>query len=634
MLEGDFEISTVTILQSLIDKINITLNDCEGSLITKSSSSSIDYEIAHNFHGNIVSNLSKTSGQYSEESLNSNSHVSSIIDSNQYKDIEVCASGSITQINGSPAAFVEVCDAANASNDGLAVNHSSYDTLAQYIRDTNKDNEGIFVSEEFSPARLELSDISTPEENQDSGCSCKISSECNENVPFTQHTQPFTKTQGSPFHLFSAKHLDEATEFSHNFSKSNRSAAYYGKYPYSYGKVSHAPKDFSENVYLQKILSYIEIVLPSIKYNSAMIHKYNNGTAYIPHHADNEEEIEDGSQIVTISFGGSRFIEFQNTENGSKICHKLFHGDVFTMEKSTQGLFTHSVPQNVVSPCEMRLSVTLRLISPPKSKPTPSPYSPLSSSLGLSVSLASSLLEPAILQNNSAQEVIPTLEKNLQTSVSENSSDTPPVNNHDDLEYVNSSSSSKTLYISDSMFRKLDESRLSSESQTAIKLFYPGANASQMLCKLTEDQTFDSIEKSSIKRVFILTGSNNIDDIYFDRNGGSLDQACSDIKDLIKFLNLTLPEATINVLNILPRKLKGRCDIINIINSNIESLCNSIGNLRFIDTFFNKMFSHRDGSRKEYYFNQFGRFGTDDVHLNAVGVVRLAKYLKYLAHNT
>ena len=48
--------------------------------------------------------------------------------------------------------------------------------MAQYIRETNKDNEGIFVSEEFSHACLELSDISTSEENPDSECSCKMSS--------------------------------------------------------------------------------------------------------------------------------------------------------------------------------------------------------------------------------------------------------------------------------------------------------------------------------------------------------------------------------------------------------------------------------------------------------------------------
>ena len=108
-------------------------------------------------------------------------------------------------------------------------------------------------------------------------------------------------------------------------------------------------------------------------------------------------------------------------------------------------------------------------------------------------------------------------------------------------------------------------------------------------------------------------------------NGGSLEKASSDIRNLIKFVSDSLPEANINVLNILPRKLKGRCDIINAINNNLKSLCDKIGVLNFIDTFNNYMFSHRNGRRKEVYFNQRGRFGTDDAHLNHAGVIRLGK---------
>ena len=46
------------------------------------------------------------------------------------------------------------------------------------------------------------------------------------------------------------------------------------------------------------------------------------------------------------------------------------------------------------------------------------------------------------------------------------------------------------------------------------------------------------------------------------------------------------------------------------------------------------MFSNIDGSRRSEFFNLQGRFGTDNAHLNAIGVVWLGKHLKYLADHS
>ena len=116
--------------------------------------------------------------------------------------------------------------------------------------------------------------------------------------------------------------------------------------------------------------------------------------------------------------------------------------------------------------------------------------------------------------------------------------------------------------------------------------------------------------------------------------GDQLEKTSLDLRNLIKFISNALPNSVINVLNVLPRKHKGRCDIINAVNMDIESLCSRVNVLNFIDTFSNRMFAHRDGARREEFFNQFSRFGADDPHLNPFGIVRLGKFLKYLVHNT
>ena len=464
MLEGDIEISTVTILQSLIDKINDTLNDSPSQCSNESSCKSRkDVQTTHGICNDILSDVCNTSCNSID--------IQGILDF-----VDNPSNG-----NGSPAAYEEVSNTTCLPNDNDN-DAGYYDTLAKFIRELSDTNHDLIMSEQ-SLTNLKLSDISETEGRS-------ITPSCSSDSSSIKQIVPFTMMKGNPFHLFSANTLDKATNFTHNFSTSNRSAVYYGKYPYSYGKVSHAPKDFSENSYLLHVLSYVNIVLPGIKYNSAMIHKYNDGNAFIPHHADNEDMIKDGSQIITISFGESRFIEFRDSETGSKICQKLSHGDVFVMDKSTQGQFTHSIPMDETKPCGMRLSITLRYISPPGSIVIP--YSPLSSSPDFSISSVSHITESDISQ--SEQDLEETAQAN---EVLDNNSD-------------NQTSASTTLYISDSMFRKLDESRLSS----AIKFFHPRSNASHIHYNLKSDAKFKDIQKSFVLKVFILAGSNNIDDIY------------------------------------------------------------------------------------------------------------------------
>ena len=367
-----------------------------------------------------------------------------------------------------------------------------------------------------------------------------------------------------------------------------------------------------------------------------MIHRYNDGTAFIPHHSDNEPEIDDGSKIVTISFGDSRLMEFRNIETGSKTCEKLSHGDVLVTETSSQRFFTHSILKSATSN-EMRLSVTLRVINPPDT--VPNPYSPLSSLSDLSALSVSDILEPGNPSNGPedvANDDQPPTENNACQQEILIPSDCVKTKSYPSYSQPpqKATPKSKTLFISDSMFRNLDETRLSSDSQMAIKFFYPGAKASQILEKLQQDQEFKTLDKSSVKKVFILAGTNDIDDVYYDRNGGSLGKTCLDLQILVKFVSQDLPNSIVNVLNILPRKRIGRCDIINEINMNIKSLCSRDKVLNFVDTYSNQMFAHRDGARREEFFNQFNKFGNDDPHLNPIGIVRLGKYLKYLVHNS
>lgn len=473
---------------------------------------------------------------------------------------------------------------------------------------------------------------------------------------------PFYKLKDCPFRLFNIDHLHSCTEYTHNFKTTKRSAVYYGTNPYAYGNTYHKAKPFSDNPYLQKILSYVEIVIPGVDINSAIIHRYENGESHIPYHSDDEKEIEEGSKIITISLGESRFIEFQNIKSGSKICELLHHGDVFVMDKNTQSIFSHSIPADLKSNLGPRMSITLRKINtlkPPSediSPPVPMQpsnvevsdedadlvqddsndpiiYSPLSS-------MASSPANTRVLTATSHAEI--QSQHTLTTNTPNDTGYQQPNNAgsswiHPSRQLpecpAGTTTKPKTLYVSSSMFRHLDTFRLSSDTQEAVKLFYPGADAYRMLNKLKSDKEFNELDKNSVTKIFILTGCNNVDSIYFGKHGSSIARATNDLSNILEYLIHNFPSAIINVISILPRKTKGRNDIIHLLNSELQQICRQSLNLEFIDLFQNNMFVHRDGKQRSNFFMPTRDHREDDVHLNAPGVVRLAKHLKFIAHN-
>ena len=132
MLQGDIDISTVTILQSLINKIDDTLNSCENSDTSPCTSTTDSYNNIHSTNTNVLSNT-----PMSDDTSSSASVVS-------------------------PAAYEEVHDTANPIKyDNNVADTSCYDSLANYIRICSNINNVNILSEMSS--NLQLSDISEPE---------------------------------------------------------------------------------------------------------------------------------------------------------------------------------------------------------------------------------------------------------------------------------------------------------------------------------------------------------------------------------------------------------------------------------------------------------------------------------------
>ena len=448
---------------------------------------------------------------------------------------------------------------------------------------------------------------------------------------------PYEAHDKQIFNMFELCKLEDSTSFTHFFN--NRSASYYGLFPYQYGNTVHSPHDFAENTYLQKILNYVDVVYPTLKYNSAMIHKYECGEHFIPFHSDNEDDIENNSLILTISFGETRTLQFNEVGEGCwEDFVKLHHGDSLLMSKHSQRYFKHGIPKE--SNKGKRLSITLRLIKPRKSMPKDIGIQTVPEDINDHITcdvphghdVTDGHDVPDGYQPDGFQEDDRETSLHSHTEPSYHESDRYQNAHKEATHKFRPSKLPKktidTLYISSSMFRFLDPYRLSSKEQNADVLFYPGADALQMMERLLEDPKFYSINKKEVTKLFVMVGTNNIDRIY--DGSCSVSNAQSDINQFLYKLWIIFGNAKIHVINLLPRQNTVKNNIVWDINGFLEKLCDNFG-LTFLNTekTESSCFSHYDGVRNNLLFKN----GYDNVHMSSKGYMIMARYLKYLAHS-
>ena len=417
---------------------------------------------------------------------------------------------------------------------------------------------------------------------------------------------PFTLIPGQSFSQFKFDLLEKETNFTRIHG--NRSTCLYSPYPYKYGGTIHPPSPVpAADSYIATILNHLNTNFPEFKYNSVLLTKYHDGRDFLGFHSDNEREIVSGSHIVTITLGQTRSIVFKALDHSSMSCDEIVtlnpeHGDVFVMNTASQSNFEHSVPADT-STCP-RISITCRLLQAPVEQILP-------------------LQSPCLQLSEQVSPIPHEVSQSGPSSVPKK-----PV----------------TVYISSSMFRSIDEAKMSSKHQDAKVLFYPGATAADILSKLKEDVKFSQIDPTCVKKIYLLCGTNNVDRVlniqrhdqanypgdHVNVSQNVLEQCKHDIASLTNFLHSWAPIASVNILNVFPRTSACRNFVINEINQHIFNLSQSCLYINMVSTEYNRsLFSYKNGHRKNIFFNNHG---IDNVHFSKSGIVRLAKYLKFSAH--
>ena len=94
-------------------------------------------------------------------------------------------------------------------------------------------------------------------------------------------------------------------------------------------------------------------------FNMILVNWYRDGNDYISFHSDNEKQIKEDSEIVTISIGGNRDFIIKNKKSNNKLNYEMYHNSFITMGGKCQKETLHGVPKRKKVKYS-RVSITLR----------------------------------------------------------------------------------------------------------------------------------------------------------------------------------------------------------------------------------------------------------------------------------
>ena len=152
-----------------------------------------------------------------------------------------------------------------------------------------------------------------------------------------------------------------------SFTKSGegdcRSLLYYGEFGYKYSGHIHKPAEIPEVI--QKIIGQLKETFPtSEKPNSCLISLYENGNQTCPPHSDDEPFIGPESDIMTISLGATRTMQFTDRRGANPSEDvELLDNSVLVFSRYSQNDWNHSILSDATV-SEPRLSLTFRCLAP------------------------------------------------------------------------------------------------------------------------------------------------------------------------------------------------------------------------------------------------------------------------------
>ena len=142
-----------------------------------------------------------------------------------------------------------------------------------------------------------------------------------------------------------------------------RETLYYGEFGYRYNGGKHDAKAMPAPI--TDLLNAVraQCSQPDACLNSCLITRYKSGTDHIPPHRDDEPVFDPQSEIVTVSIGAQRDMEFSDNSGVNSQTLSLENNSVLVSSRFAQDFWVHGI-KKCDDPCEERISFTFRNISP------------------------------------------------------------------------------------------------------------------------------------------------------------------------------------------------------------------------------------------------------------------------------
>jgi alkylated DNA repair dioxygenase AlkB len=158
---------------------------------------------------------------------------------------------------------------------------------------------------------------------------------------------------------FAETNLDRFTKPEH---VNARRLLYFGEFGYRYGNLTHEPAPIPDVI--QEVIGKLTEKFPNQKpANSCLITYYENGKHSCPAHSDDEPFFDVESDIVTLSLGSPRTMQFTERRGSEKKDLVLQDNSVTVFSRYSQNDWRHSIlPDEDIS--EPRISLTFRYLAP------------------------------------------------------------------------------------------------------------------------------------------------------------------------------------------------------------------------------------------------------------------------------
>ena len=174
--------------------------------------------------------------------------------------------------------------------------------------------------------------------------------------PFSEHIEGFLDDA----HVKRLQESIENMEFK-PIGDGQREVAYFGDYKYTYTGGSHEPREMPQCI--KDVVTKITERYPKNPIVTCVVSKYADGSNYCPQHSDDEKSIDPTSDILTLSLGENRPMEFTEIRNAScKTEILLTHNSLLVCSRLSQSYWRHGIP--VVEHSGPRYSLTFRAIQP------------------------------------------------------------------------------------------------------------------------------------------------------------------------------------------------------------------------------------------------------------------------------